>query len=105
MESRFHLNADALLNKQFNVDFKGYSAIEVDEFLDLIIADYQEYDALVANLGARLQAAESMLKDLKAQNVRLEAKIQGEEKPVVVDHVDILKRLTNLENAVFGKEE
>lgn len=105
MESRFNLNAEALLNKQFNVDFKGYSAIEVDQFLDLIISDYQEYDALIENLGARLQAAEKMINDLKAQNIALEAKVQMEEKPVVVDHVDILKRLTNLENAVFGKAE
>lgn len=105
MENRFNLNADDLLNKQFNVDFKGYSAIEVDKFLDLVIADYQEYDALVENLGARLREAENMLKDLKAQNLLLEAKVQGEEKPVIVDHVDILKRLTNLENAVFGTKE
>ena len=52
-----------------------------------------------------LEEAENMIKELKAQNVILEAKAQGEEKPVVVDHVDILKRLTNLENAVFGKDE
>ncbi|MEE0829920.1 MAG: DivIVA domain-containing protein [Longicatena sp.] len=105
MESRFNLNTDDLLNKQFNVDFKGYSAIEVDHFLDLVIADYQAYDALIESLGTRLQEAENMIKELKAQNVILEAKAQGEEKPVVVDHVDILKRLTNLENAVFGKDE
>lgn len=105
MESRFNLNAEELLNKQFNIDFKGYSAIEVDQFLDLVIADYQEYDALIENLGARLHAAEAMIKDLKAQNMMLEAKVQVEDKPVVVDHVDILKRLTHLENAVFGKDE
>ena len=105
MESRFNLNADDLLNKQFNVDFKGFSAIEVDKFLDLVIADYQEYDALVENLGARLREAENMLKDLKAQNLLLEAKVQGEEKPVIVDHVDILNRLTYLENVVFGTKE
>ena len=85
--------------------FKNYTPEEVDHFLDLVIADYQAYDALIESLGTRLQEAENMIKELKAQNVILEAKAQGEEKPVVVDHVDILKRLTNLENVVFGKDE
>lgn len=105
MESKFNLNTDDLLNKQFNIDFKGYSAIEVDKFLDLVIADYQEYDAMIANLGAHLQEAESMIKELKARNAALEAKLSDEAQPrESLDHVDVLKRLTRLENAVFGKE-
>ena len=35
MEKRFKLKVEDVLNKQFNIDFKGYSSVEVDEFLDL----------------------------------------------------------------------
>ena len=49
------LKVEDVLNKQFNIDFKGYSSVEVDEFLDLVINDYQEYDAMIENLGERLQ--------------------------------------------------
>ena len=41
MEKRFKLKVEDVLNKQFNIDFKGYSSVEVDEFLDLVINDYQ----------------------------------------------------------------
>ena len=44
MEKRFKLKVEDVLNKQFNIDFKGYSSVEVDEFLDLVINDYQEYE-------------------------------------------------------------
>ncbi|MGL5540727.1 MAG: DivIVA domain-containing protein, partial [Erysipelotrichaceae bacterium] len=34
MERRLHLRVQDIFEKQFNVDFKGYAATEVDEFLD-----------------------------------------------------------------------
>ena len=37
MEKRFKLTVEDVLEKQFNIDFKGYASGEVDEFLDLII--------------------------------------------------------------------
>ena len=40
----FELTVQQILDKQFNIDFKGYNAQEVDEFLDLVIQDYQKYD-------------------------------------------------------------
>ena len=35
---KLELTVKEILDKQFNVDFKGYSAKEVDEFLDLVIS-------------------------------------------------------------------
>ncbi|MEG0737484.1 MAG: DivIVA domain-containing protein, partial [Longicatena sp.] len=31
MEKKFKLSVEDVLNKQFNIDFKGYSSSEVDE--------------------------------------------------------------------------
>ena len=44
METKLNLDVHAILDKEFHVDFKGYSASEVDALLDLVIEDYQVYD-------------------------------------------------------------
>lgn len=105
MEKRFNLTVQDVLDKQFNVDFKGYSSVEVDEFLDLVIADYQEYDEMIANLGDRLQEYEKQINTLKAKIIELEGKqeLAGDAAALSGSNVDILKRLTRLENAVFKK--
>ena len=74
MEKRFNLTVQEVLDKQFNVDFKGYSSVEVDEFLDLVIADYQEYDEMISTLGDKLQEYEKQINTLKAKIIELEGK-------------------------------
>ena len=32
------------VEKEFHVDFKGYNAVEVDQFLDLVLEDYQNFE-------------------------------------------------------------
>lgn len=107
MEKRFRLKVEDVLNKQFNIDFKGYSSVEVDEFLDLVISDYQEYDAMIENLGERLQEYEKQVAAMKAKIIELEGKqeaVQTDESSTV-SNVDILKRLTRLENVVFSNKK
>ena len=107
MEKRFKLSVEDVLNKQFNVDFKGYSSREVDEFLDLVIHDYQEYAHMIENLGNNLQEYERHIATLKAKIVELEGKqeVEAIKAELSGDNIDILKRLTRLENAVFRKEK
>ncbi len=103
MEKRFKLTIEDVLEKQFNVDFKGYASVEVDEFLDLVIADYQQYDQMIAELGERLQEYEKQVNALKAKVVELEGKQEAATSNPTpqTNNVDILKRLTRLENEVF----
>lgn len=106
MEKKFKLSVEEVLNKQFNIDFKGYSSAEVDEFLDFVIADYQEYDEMIRRLGERLQEFERQNTDLKAKITELEGRQETmHEQTHVSQHgnLDILKRLTRLENEVFRK--
>lgn len=103
MDKRFKLTVEDVLNKQFNVDFKGYSSIEVDEFLDLVICDYQEYEEMIKELGDHLQEYERQIATLKNRILELESKADTMDNEVVMDNVDILKRLTRLENEVFKK--
>lgn len=44
MANNLNLTAQDVYSKEFHVDLKGYAPAEVDEFLDQVIEDYQEYD-------------------------------------------------------------
>lgn len=104
MENKFKLHAEDVLNKQFNIDFKGYSSSEVDEFLDMVISDYQEYDEKIRLLGERLQEYERQVSALRAKVVELEGKQGNSAEPLSQPgNIDILKRLTRLENEIFRK--
>ena len=76
---------------------KGYSEDDVNDYLDLIIEDYMKLDKLLTKL-----------KELEIENQNLKIKVEAlknssrEDKPVQVTNVDILKRLSKLEIAVFG---
>ena len=102
---QFQLNVQKILDKQFHVDFKGYSAIEVDEFLDKVIADYTRFDELVEMFGERIVQLEKMNASLKAQVMELEGKValasQASEENV--SQLDNVKRLAKLENEVYSK--
>lgn len=105
MEKRFKLSVEDVLEKQFNIDFKGYASGEVDEFLDLIISDYQQYNKTIEELGNHLQEYERQINALKAKIVELEGKQNAApiESSMNSSNVDILKRLTRLENEVFRR--
>ena len=44
MAKDMNLTAQEIYEKEFHVDLKGYAPAEVDEFLDMVIEDYQKYD-------------------------------------------------------------
>ena len=89
-------------NNQYETELKtsrtkGYSEDDVNDYLDLIIEDYMKLDKLLTKL-----------KELEIENQNLKIKVEAlknssrEDKPVQVTNVDILKRLSKLEVAVFG---
>lgn len=110
MENKIKLSPKKILNKQFQIDFKGYNANEVDYFLDLIVADYENFAAMLnesydeverlqkenANLKNQLRAARSHATSSTAGS-NLEAKMAG--------NVDVLKRLSQLEKEVYSNKK
>ena len=103
MEKRFKLSVEDVLEKQFNIDFKGYSSGEVDEFLDLVIADYQQYNKMIEELGDHLQEYERQINTIKTKVVELEGKQGLSTTENSGNNLDILKRLSRLENEVFRR--
>ena len=44
------LTMQNILEKEFKIDARGYRMQEVDQFLDIIIRDYNEYNNIINNL-------------------------------------------------------
>lgn len=92
------------MEKDFKIAMRGYNQEEVDEFLDTIIQDYDLFAQEVERLHAeneQLQQEIERLKNTKQEPVT--RKRAQHHNPQV--NYDILKRLSNLEKAVFGKKE
>ena len=64
MAKDMNLTAQEIYEKEFHVDLKGYAPAEVDEFLDMVIEDYQKYDEKVEELGAAVTRYEEKIKDV-----------------------------------------
>ena len=103
METKLNLDVHVILDKEFHVDFKGYSASEVDAFLDLVIEDYQVYDQMIAKMSEQALMQERTIASLKAKVLELESKqkVMNEQDNLNVSQMDILKRLSRLEQIVY----
>ncbi|WP_419006346.1 cell division regulator GpsB [Holdemanella porci] len=112
MAKDMNLTAQEIYGKEFHVDLKGYAPAEVDEFLDMVIEDYQKYDEKVEELGAAVTRYEEKIKELQQQLFALQSENENLNEKVNSDFVngssntvDILKRIARLEKAVFNQSE
>lgn len=105
---QFKLNSEMILDKEFDVDIKGYSAKQVDVFLDIIYEDYMLFDKIIGEYQAKItelqkrnaELVEEMEATLKNQVVSNEI-VQTEQ----INSIDILKRLSKLEQEVYNQNK
>lgn len=99
------LNPEEILNKEFNVDFKGYTPSEVDSFLDNVLDDYQTMEENVQELLDLVAKLQEQVKELTKKNVELEGKKKAFDLSNTTSYssVDILKRISRLEEQVYNK--
>lgn len=91
--NRIELTVNDILEKEFKKSMRGYNEEEVDAFLDIVIRDYEAFQKEIAKL--------------KEENERFKKSAQTNTRqataPTQVNY-DVLKRLSNLERAVFGQK-
>ena len=114
MPRDMNLSIDTILNKEFEVEFKGYSPIEVDQFLDLVVKDYDSYELEIKNLQEKVGNCQQTIDTLKTKVIDLESRLKDAETknaneqpaPVVgnLSQVDILRRIARLEQEVFNRK-
>ncbi|MBR2767568.1 MAG: cell division regulator GpsB [Solobacterium sp.] len=106
MSGKVNLDLQTILDKQFDIDFKGYSPDEVDSFLDLVMEDYQTYQDITAELNQKIAELERTNASLRAKLIEEEGRTRAMENNTTpaaqgAANVDILKRLSRLEEQVF----
>ena len=106
---KLFLTPQEIYNKEFKVDAEGYRPKEVDQFLDMVIRDYTEFTSIIKKLQIENRELVSDNNKLKTEVRRLKAIIEtaqdGSTSKSSFNNVDLLKRISNLEKAVYGKEE
>ena len=109
MNQRVVLSSRDILEKEFKIDTRGYRPQEVDRYLDIIIKDYEEMNTIIRELE---EDKKNLIDDnirLKQENRNLKTTLdiiseEGSNEGNNTSNVDVLKRLSNLEKIIYGKE-
>ncbi len=105
---KLELSPQEILDKEFKIDARGYRPQEVDKFLDLVIKDYTEFMTIIKRLEKDLSDMNEENTRLKAEIRRIKANIEAAESSNStsgVNNNDLLRRLSQLEKVVFGRNE
>jgi DivIVA domain-containing protein len=105
-QDKIALTMQNILEKEFKVDARGYRMQEVDQFLDIIIRDYNEYNNIIERLIDEKQSLASENSLLKQEIRDLRSTIDtlktGEKE---ITNVDLLRRISQLEKIILGREQ
>ena len=106
-QDRIMLTVKDIFEKEFKLDTRGYRPQEVDKFLDIVMRDYEEFMAINKELS-------NEIRDLTNDNIKLKQEIRNLKMKLDIlkenadnegtNSVDVLKRLSNLEKIIYGKE-
>ncbi len=104
MEDKLYLNPNEILRHEFKIDARGYRMQEVDKYLDMVIRDYTE-------LLKEIRVLEIENKNLREDNRKLQTEyrklrdtIEATDNTTTNNNTDVLRRLSNLEKIVYGRE-
>lgn len=102
IEDKLYLTPEEILEKEFKVDARGYRMQEVDKFLDMVIRDYTEFLRVIKKLEKdNLDLIEDNKKlQLEYRKLKDAMSVKGDDS---ASNVDVLRRLSNLEKIVYGK--
>jgi DivIVA domain-containing protein len=94
-----------ILKKEFKIDTRGYRLKEVDQFLDVIIDDYEQFlnmiDTLEKEKADLLAEIMSLKQELRNSKLSMEV-VKNNSDNSEVTNIDIMRRLSQLEKMVYG---
>lgn len=104
---KLKLNSEIIVDKEFDIDIKGYSAKQVDMFLDIVYEDYETFEKIIEEYENKIKALEAQNEKIK-QDLDSTLKNQTVTNEMVstekVNTLDILKRLSKLEQEVYNNQ-
>ena len=103
-QNRITLKPQDILEKEFKIDTRGYRLKEVDQFLDIIIGDYEQYYDIINNLEKEKADLMAEIVNLKQElrNSKLSMEVVRNNDNVEVSNVDVIRRLSQLEKLVYS---
>lgn len=103
-QNKIKLMPQDILEKNFKIDTRGYRLKEVDQFLDDIISDYEQFLEIINNLEKEKADLLGEIMNLKQElrNSKLNMEVASNNKAgSEVTNVDIIRRLSQLEKMVY----
>jgi len=106
-QNKVTLTPQDILEKEFKIDTRGYRLKEVDQFLDVVIGDYEQFLELLKQSEKEKEELLEEIMGLKQEirNLKMSIEIAKEGDGKEVTNVDVIRRLSQLEKIVYGKEE
>ena len=106
-QNKIKLMPQDILEKNFKIDMRGYSLKEVDQFLDDIISDYEQFLEIINNLEKEkadlLGEIMNLKQELRNSKLNMEVASNGN-RGGEVTNIDIMRRLSQLEKMVYGSK-
>lgn len=107
-QNKITLTPQEILEKDFKIDTRGYRLKEVDQFLDVIIGDYEQFFAIIDSLEKEkaelLREIMALKQDLRNAKMNVEI-ARNNTDTTEVSNLDILRRLSQLEKEVYGRDD
>ena len=106
MKNDIVLSSDTLLNWDFKLDARGYRPQEVDKVLDIVINYYKTFAKKEKEYQDKIDELNKQILDLKHQLRNANENMQifkASEKEIT--NLDLIKRVSQLEKIIYGKEE
>jgi len=106
-QNKVTLTPQDILEKEFKIDTRGYRLKEVDQFLDIVIGDYEQFLALLKNSEKEKEELLEEIMSLKQEirNLKMSIEIAKSGDSREVNNIDVMKRLSQLEKIVYGKDD
>lgn len=106
-QNKIKLSPQEILEKSFKIDTRGYRLKEVDQFLDEIITDYEQFYRIINTIEHEKNdlISENMRLKQELRNAKMNVEIVKKTDTPEVTNVDIMKRLARLEKLVYGEEK
>ena len=106
-QNKVTLTPQNILEKEFKIDTRGYRLKEVDQFLDIVIGDYEQFLSLLRESEREKEELLEEIMSLKQEirNLKMSIEIAKSGDSREVTNVDVMKRLSQLEKIVYGKDE
>ena len=106
-QNKIKLTPQDILEKNFKIDTRGYRLKEVDQFLDDIIGDYEQFLEIINGLEKEKADLLAEIMNLKQElrNSQLNVEVASRSRSgSEVTNVDIIRRLSQLEKMVYSSK-